>query len=68
MTERFSRAIVRIGIAAAGVMAVLFIGIGVLLLWNPAFLLKIFTYGIACGGLLLGAVILISLLVAAVGA
>ena len=68
MTERFSRAIVRIGIAAAGVMAVLFIGTGVLLIWDPAFLLNILTYGIACGCLLLGAVILISLLAAAVGA
>lgn len=64
MTEQFSRAIVRIGIAAAGVIAVLFLGLGALILWNPAFMLSVFIYGIAGGCLVLGTVILISLLAA----
>lgn len=68
MTEQFSRALVRIGVAVVAVMAVLFVGIGALLLWNPAFMLNILLYGIAGGCLFLGAVTLISLLTAAFGA
>lgn len=64
MMEQFSRAIVRIGIAAAVVLSVLLIGVGVLLLWKPVLVLNILVYGIAGGCLLFGAATLFSLLAA----
>ena len=67
MLERHRRVLTRAFVAAAGVIAVFLIGAGILLLWNPALILKVLIYGFATGCLLLGAVTLISLLTAAFG-
>ena len=64
MMEQFSRALVKVGIAAAGVLSILLIGVGVLLLWKPALILNILVYGIAGGCLLFSAAMLLSLLAA----
>lgn len=62
MMQQFSRAVVKFGAAIVGVLALLFVGAGILLLCNPALILSLFVYGLGGGCLLFGAVALIGLL------
>ena len=56
----FCRAIAKFAV----ILSLLLIGIGILILWNPLLIAKIFLYGIGVGGIAVAVICLVSLLIA----
>ena len=62
--EPFCRAIAKFAVITAVILSLLLIGIGILILWNPLLIAKIFLYGIGVGGIAVAVICLVSLLIA----
>ena len=62
--ERFCKAIAKLTVIMAIILALLLIGIGLLIIWNPVLVVKIAVYGIGFGCLAVAGVCLIGLLAA----